>query len=56
MAAVTKQKANVYTVMLVISFLCLTLGSVFLYFEMQTYAPNPTDTPWKVPGELKSPN
>lgn len=36
-APVQKQKINVYTVMLVISFLALVTGSVFLYLELQRF-------------------
>jgi hypothetical protein len=36
-APVQKQKLNVYTVMLVISFVALTTGCVFLYLELQRY-------------------
>ena len=54
MSTAVKQRANVYTVMLVVSFLCLTLGCLFLYFEMQNYAGTGSDPAWKVPSELKS--
>ena len=36
-APVQKQKLNVYTVMLVISFVALTTGCVFLYLELHRY-------------------
>jgi hypothetical protein len=49
-----KQGANVYTVMLVVSLLCLTLGSLFLFFESRQYNPDgPFET--KVPQPLKAP-
>lgn len=35
--AVVKQRASVYTMMLVVSFLCLALACVFLYFEMDRF-------------------
>jgi len=53
MSIVVKQRANVYTVMLVVSFLCLSLGCLFLYFEMQNYAGTGADPAWKVPSDLK---
>jgi hypothetical protein len=36
-APVQKQKANVYTMMLIVSFLALVVGCIFLYLEMKTY-------------------
>jgi hypothetical protein len=35
--AVVKQRASVYTVMLVVSFLCLVMACLFLYFEMDRF-------------------
>ncbi len=34
---VVKQRASVYTVMLVVAFLCLVVACLFLYFEMNYY-------------------
>lgn len=36
-AEVQKQRADVYTMMLIVSFLMLTLGSVLLYLENEKY-------------------
>lgn len=36
-AEVQKQRADVYTMMLIVSFLMLTLGSVLLYLENERY-------------------
>ncbi len=47
--AVVKQRASVYTVMLVVSFLCLVVACLFLYFEMNRF-----DFLTKVPAELRS--
>jgi hypothetical protein len=33
-----KQRANVYTMMLIIAFLALVLGSLILYLQMNRYA------------------
>lgn len=33
-----KQRANIYTMMLIIAFLALVLGSLVLYFHMSRYA------------------
>ncbi|PHS07012.1 MAG: hypothetical protein COA78_13760 [Blastopirellula sp.] len=41
-----KQGINVYTMMLMFSFLSLTIGAVLLYAELQRYGPWPQ---WKVP-------
>lgn len=35
--AVVKQRASVYTMMLVVSFLCLVVACLFLYFEMNRF-------------------
>ncbi|MDZ4819992.1 MAG: hypothetical protein SGJ20_13565 [Planctomycetota bacterium] len=32
-----KQIANVYTMMLILSFLAITIGCIFLYMEMSSY-------------------
>lgn len=34
---VQKQRANVYTMMLIVSFLCIIVGCLFLYLEMKEY-------------------
>lgn len=49
--AVVKQRASVYTVMLVVSFLCLVVACLFLYFEMSRF-----DFMTKVPETLRSKN
>ncbi|MGC4003129.1 MAG: hypothetical protein QM811_08325 [Pirellulales bacterium] len=47
---VVKQRANVYTVMLVVSFLCMSVACLFLYLETQRWPG------MKVPAELKASN
>ncbi len=37
LSAGQKQPANVYTVMLIIAFVALVIGSIFLYLEMRAY-------------------
>jgi hypothetical protein len=54
MSTTVKQRANVYTVMLIVSLLCLILACLFLYFEIQAYLPTGADSPWKVPPELRA--
>lgn len=48
---VIKQRASVYTVMLVVSFLCLVVACLFLYFEMNRF-----EFMTKVPEALRSKN
>lgn len=36
-----KQRFNVYTMMLIVSFIALVLGSVMLYTELNKYGPFP---------------
>jgi hypothetical protein len=45
-----KQYANVYTVMLILSFLATLIACLFLYLEMRAY-----DMQKTVPAELKAP-
>jgi hypothetical protein len=45
-----KQYANVYTVMLILSFLATAIGCLFLYLEMRAY-----DMQRTVPADLKAP-
>ena len=45
-----KQQANIYTVMLILSFIATLIGCIFLFLEMRTY-----DMQRKVPAELKVP-
>ena len=45
-----KQNANIYTVMLILSFLATFVGCLFLYFEMSAY-----DMEKSVPAALKAP-
>ncbi len=47
-----KQHANVYTMMLILAFLALVVGSIFLFLEMQQYGGGKT---WAVPPDLKAP-
>ncbi len=37
MSTTVKQRANVYTTMLAISFICLVIANVFLYYEQERY-------------------
>lgn len=46
-AVARKQNFNIYTVMLIISFFCLLIGTLLLFFELQSYG-NLTEWPWKV--------
>ena len=50
-AAPRKQTFNVYTVMLIISFLCLLVGTLLLLRELGNYG-GATDFPWKT-GEAR---
>jgi hypothetical protein len=45
-----KQHANVYTMMLILAFLALVVGSIFLFLEMRAY-----DMQTKPPANLKAP-
>ena len=45
-----KQHANVYTMMLILAFLALVVGSIFLFLEMRAY-----DMQSKPPANLKAP-
>ena len=47
---VQKQAANIYTMLLILAFLAITLGCLFLYLEMRTYNMNV-----KVPPEARVP-
>ncbi len=42
-----KQRANVYTMMLIISFIAICVACTVLWFELQDYAPYPW---WKTEG------
>ena len=46
-AVARKQNSNVYTVMLIISFVCLLIGTLLLFLNLQQYG-SVTDFPWKV--------
>jgi hypothetical protein len=45
-----KQDINIYTVMLMLSFLATTIACLFLYFELRTY-----DMERQVPTQLRAP-
>jgi hypothetical protein len=45
-----KQNANIYTVMLILSFIATLIGCLFLFLEMRAY-----DMEIKVPQNLKAP-
>jgi hypothetical protein len=47
---VRKQSANVYTMMLIVAFIFILLGCLFLYLMMKTYGGNV-----KVPSDAKAP-
>lgn len=42
-----KQRTNVYTIMLVVAFLCITVACVILYLELKEYGAYPW---WKTGG------
>lgn len=42
-----KQGFNIYTSMLIFSFVCLLLGTLLLLFELQSYGDFPSEWPWK---------
>lgn len=46
-AVTRKQNFNIYTVMLIISFVCLLIGTVLLWIELRSYG-DLTEWPWKV--------
>ena len=46
-AVARKQNFNVYTVMLIISFVCLLIGTLLLFLNLQQYG-GVTDWPWRV--------
>ena len=48
--SIMKQQANIYTVMLILSFIATLIGCIFLFLEMRTY-----DMQRKVPADLKAP-
>jgi hypothetical protein len=45
-----KQHANVYTMMLILAFVALVVGSIFLFLEMRSY-----DMEIRPPANLKAP-
>jgi hypothetical protein len=50
-----KQRSNVYTMMLIVSFAAMVTASVVLYLHLQQYAVEGSDTPWwTVPQDVKS--
>lgn len=48
---VLKQSANIYTMMLILAFLFITIGCLFLFLEMKAYDGLST----KVPSDAKAP-
>ena len=44
-----KQRTNIYTVMLILSFIAICVACVLLYFELKVYAPDY----WKTKGIAK---
>jgi hypothetical protein len=48
---VLKQSANIYTMMLILAFLFITIGCLFLFLEMKAYEGLTT----KVPSDAKAP-
>lgn len=44
---VRKHEFNIYTMMLIISFVCLLIGTLLLLFEVQNYGSFPGGFPWK---------
>ncbi len=49
-AVFLKQSANIYTMMLILSFLAVAIGCLFMFLEMKSY-----DLNVKVPPDAKSP-
>lgn len=50
-----KQRSNVYTMMLIVSFAALVTGSVVLYMHLQDYAVEGSQEPWwSVPADVKA--
>ena len=49
---VQKQKPNVYTVMLILSFVALFMACLLLYLELARYGPIPS---WKTEGAKPAP-
>lgn len=48
-APVEKQRTNIYTMMLMLSFIALVTGSIILSMEWQRFE---TDTPWNTSATL----
>ena len=46
-AVAKKQNFNIYTVMLIISFFCLLVGTFLLLQELWAYGDFPSEWPWK---------
>lgn len=50
-----KQRSNVYTMMLIVSFAAMVTASVVLYLHLQQYTtPDATQPWWSVPQDVKS--
>lgn len=50
-----KQRSNVYTMMLIVSFAAMVTASVVLYLHLQQYAVEGSDTLWwAVPQDVKA--
>lgn len=48
-----KQRANIYTMMLLVSFICLSIGCLMMYLEAKQFGGDAIK-PWKVPDELRA--
>ena len=46
-AVTRKQNFNIYTIMLIISFVCLLIGTLLMWIELTKYG-SPLEFPWKV--------
>ncbi len=44
--AAAKQSLNVYTVMLLVSFIALLIGAIMLLVELRRWGDFPSETPW----------
>ena len=42
-----KHEFNIYTLMLIISFVALVIGTLLLFRELQSYGAFPSTSPWK---------
>ncbi len=53
-AATRKQEFNIYTLMLIISFIALLIGTLLLFLELNKYGTFPGTFPWKTTNAIPS--